>query len=67
MSPMLDARKLSDAKLNSGLGGYCKENELIGGVVAEWSKVLLLRKKISKNQKDPRFAPGLGKLVKIGN
>ena len=32
--------------------------------VAEWSKALLLREKINKTQKDPRFAPGLGTFKK---
>ena len=35
-----------------------------GGAIAEWSKALQLREKINKNQKDPRFAPGLGNLLK---
>ena len=35
-----------------------------GSAVAELSKSLLSRDKINKNQKDPRFAPGLGNTVK---
>ena len=34
------------------------------GVVTEWSKALLFIENKTKNQKDPRFAPGLGKLKK---
>ena len=35
-----------------------------GGAVAEWSKALLQREKINEYQKDPRFAPRPGHLLK---
>ena len=38
--------------------------ERLGGAVAEWSKALLLRKKINENQKIPGSPPGLGKALK---
>ena len=36
-----------------------------GGVVAGWSKALLLREKINKNQKITGTPPDLGKLKKL--
>ena len=34
----------------------------MGLAVAEWSKAVQLREKINENQKNVRFAPGLGNI-----
>ena len=41
-----------------------KQVNPMGGAVAEWCKALQLREKISKNKKDPRFAPRPGQTEK---
>ena len=49
---MVTAKSLSKQHINTG------------GAVAEWSKALLKREKISENQKIPGSPPGLGTFKK---